>query len=195
MLRWSADAIESFVIERIKEVAQDETIIKAAYETLEIRIAEEKGLLGKKRKLLASDIGRLSIETRRLVESLGSGISSAARKLIENQLNQTGNLLADSEKQMQDLECRINALNDSQADFAWVVKTLKNFEVLWQTMTLENRQRLVLVLVREVVVNEATDTATVVMRDWTEDSRDMEGNARNRQDYRDQAKTAGDARA
>ncbi len=190
-----AEAIESFVIERIKEVAQDETISKAAYETLEIRIAEEKKLLGKKRKLLAAEIGRLSIETKRLVESLGSGISSAARKLIENQLNQTGNLLADGEKQMQDLECRLNALNDSQADFAWVVKTLKNFEVLWQTMTLENRQRLVLVLVREVVVNEKTDTATVIMRDWTEDSREMEGNDRNRQDYRDQANAAGEARA
>jgi len=190
-----AEAVEAFVIERIKDVAQDERLLRDAWAKLEGRIAEEKVVLTKRRQALATDIARLSLETRRLAENLGSGISGPARQIIETQLDQTGSLLADSERQMHDLEYRLDALNGSQADFTWVARTLKNFEILWQTMTPENRRRLVLALVKEVTVNEQTDTVTVVMRDWTEGIAGESDGAQGDPDYQDEASAAEEARA
>ncbi len=189
-----AEAVEAFVIERIKDVAQDEKLLRETWAKLEGRIATEKATLTKRRQALAGDIARLSLETRRLAESLGSGISGPARQIIEGQLEQTSNLLTDSERQLHNLELRLDALNGSRANFTWVARMLKNFDILWQSMTPVNRRRLVLALVNEITVNEKTDTATVVMRDWAEGiSGESEGN-RDRPDYQDEASAAGEAR-
>lgn len=188
-----AEAVEAFVIERIKDVAHDERLLRETWTKLEGRITEEKTALSKRRQALATDIARLSLETRRLAESLSSGISGPARQIVEAQLEQTGGLLADSERQLHNLELRLDALNGSQADFAWVARTLRNFPALWQTMTPDNRRRLVLALVKEITVNEKTDTATVVMRDWAEGIAVESDGERGSPDYPDETGAVGEA--
>jgi len=48
----------------------------------------------------------------------------------------------------------------------WVVKVLAEFDCVWETMTVENRSRLVRTLVKHATFDATTGTITVTMADF-----------------------------
>ena len=56
---------------------------------------------------------------------------------------------------------RKKGLEGKEVELDWIAETLANFDLLWDTMTLINRQRLVRSLIRRVEINEPAHSVNV----------------------------------
>jgi hypothetical protein len=73
--------------------------------------------------------------------------------------------LNEAEVQLRDVERKLATLDQAEIDGLWVARMLRDFDQVWDVMTVENRGRLVRALVRRVVVDEDAGTCEVELLD------------------------------
>lgn len=148
-----ADAIEAFVVERIREtVASPENALALAAPVRE-RVDIKRRELTEEQRTLRKRTARLSADADRLVATLNE-TAGAVRQHVEQHLETAAAELDASHVRLQEVERRVEALMVAEEEAKWVEKALVNFSDLWDVMTPANRRRLVESLVSEVVVDE-----------------------------------------
>jgi len=160
-----ADAIEAFIIDRIRAVASDRALAGDVLRRLEERVARQRQPLLTERRALPAHIAKLSSEGRRLVEKIGEAGGGAAQSLLDQRISEVGDALARAEQRLGEVERALFALDDAEIEMKWVVKALGDFDAVWDVLTTENQGRLVRALVRRVEVDEASDQVTAVLVD------------------------------
>ena len=159
-----AEAIEDFVIDRIREATTDGALAADVERRLQARIESRRAGLATERRDLPARIAKLSAEGRRLVEKVGEA-KGAASALLDERIEEVGSELGACESQLARVERALANLDQVEIEGRWVVQALAEFDSVWDVLTIENRARLVRALVRHVEVDETTGEATAVLSD------------------------------
>jgi len=159
-----AEAIEDFIVERMRGATADGTLAAEVEQRLLARIEERQGDLLTERRDLPAQIAKLSAEGRRLVEKIGEA-SAVAAGLLDQRIEQVGADLAACESRLGEVERALGALDHAAIEGKWVAQTLADFDAAWDVLTIENRCRLVTALVHSVEVDEPSGEVTVVLAD------------------------------
>jgi site-specific DNA recombinase len=167
----SAQAVEAFVIERLRKIAANEKLVTRVMSAIDKRMTEAKDKLERERRELPREVGRLSSETKSLVSSLAE-MGVAGRKAISLRLDQVAQALVLAQERLRTVEERLDQMGKVRAEAAWTVETLATFDRLWNKLTEDNRARLIGCLVERVVVNEGANTLRIELIDHSAEVED-----------------------
>jgi site-specific DNA recombinase len=162
----SAQAVEAFVVERLRKIAADEKLVSRVTSAIEARITAMQDKLERERRELPPEVGRLSSETKSLVSSLAE-MTEAGRKAVSMRLDQVAQAMALAQERLGAVEARLEQLGRVRVEAAWTAKTLAALDRLWETLNEDNRARLVRCLVERVVVNEGANALRIELIDHT----------------------------
>ncbi|MEO8182403.1 MAG: recombinase family protein, partial [Deltaproteobacteria bacterium] len=159
-----ADAIESYVVERLREATADGTLATEVAESVKARVAERRKGLVTERQKLPVEIASLSAEARRTVDTM-AGMTGTARQLVDERLQQIGDQLGRCEGQLAAAERALANLDALEVEVDWVARCLTDFDGIWDVLTPENRGRLLRAVVQRVEVNEPANEVSVFLAD------------------------------
>ena len=160
-----AEAIEGFVIERIRAATRDGNLAKDVTERVKARMAASRAGLLVERDRLPIAIGKLSAEGKRLVDALVE-VDGPARRLLDERLRDVGTNLAAHEARLATVEGQLAAIDDLEVEAGWVAQTLTNFDSVWDVLSTDNRGRLVRAAVMRVDVDEPAGKITATLADF-----------------------------
>lgn len=155
-----ANAIESFVVERLRAVAADRSHAEELAARMRRRLEADRQALSAQRTALPARIAKLAADTNALLPTIGR-LSGRARRLAEQRLEVAAGALEKAQSDLAAVERNLALLEHAGADAAWVLSALSAFDSLWEVMTPDNRQRLVSALVRRVEVSERDNEIAV----------------------------------
>ena len=159
-----ADAIEDFIVERLREATEDGSLAREVRENLDARVRAQRRAIQVEGKALPAEIARLSTEGRNLVETLGQA-RGAAHRLLEERIEDIGEQLATHERRMAEVQRALTSLARTEIEARWVADSLAHFDTVWDAMNLENRGRLVCAVVETVEIDERSGQVTAVLVD------------------------------
>jgi site-specific DNA recombinase len=148
-----ADAIEGFVVDKLREEIGRGDLAVAVYEALEVRIATTLETLVAVRQRLPREIADLAAEGKKLVSGLKGG-GGPGDRLLGARIEEVGVELEAAELRLAEVEREIVKLEAARTTQQWVAAVLKDFDAIWNMMTDENHGRLVRALVASVEVDE-----------------------------------------
>jgi site-specific DNA recombinase len=159
-----ARAIEEFVVERVRNALADGRLAAEVSQAVKERLAAQRSGLLAERKELPSKIAILSSEGKRVVES-ASHVTGSGRRLLDGKLQEVGDQLARMEARLREVERRLEVLDECEVEAAWVSRCLADFDQVWDSLTAENRGRLVRAVIQRVEVDEPNDDVRVFIAD------------------------------
>jgi site-specific DNA recombinase len=68
--------------------------------------------------------------------------------------------------QLEQLEQDLNDLKDLSEELTWLIEVMRDFQGLWEVLSLVNRHRLIRCLVNRVVLDEANGQMRVYLADF-----------------------------
>ena len=105
------------------------------------------------RRELPSKIAALSSEGKRLVEAV-SNVKGAGQRLLDAKLQEVGEQLGRLEARLREVEHRLSLLDGCELEAEWVSRCLADFNRVWDTLSSENRGRLIRAVIERVEVDE-----------------------------------------
>ncbi len=159
-----AGPIESFVVEKLREVTEDGALAADVTSRLRTRIKQKRKPLQTERQELPRKIASLSAECSRLVDQLGK-VTGAGHRLIEDQLHDLGEAINHAEVRLSKVQRALTSLDQTEVETKWVAGMLEDFHAVWDSMSLQNRERLVQAVVQSVVVDEKSGRVSVALVD------------------------------
>ena len=148
-----AQAIEEFVVERVRAALADGTLAADVTQAVKERLAGQRAALLAERQELPAQIAVLSSEGKRVVD-LASNVTGTGRRLLDTKLQDVGDQLGRLKARLRDVERRICLLDDCEVEAEWVARCLTDFDQVWDTLSAENRGRLVRAVFERVEVDE-----------------------------------------
>ena len=155
-----ARAIEEFVVERVRNALADGRLAGDVTQTVKERLAGQRAALLAERKELPAKIATLSSEGKRVVESAGH-VTGTGRRLLDTKLQEVGDQLGRLEARLREVERRLCLLDDCEVEGAWVSRCLADFDRVWDSLSAENRSRLVRAVIERVEVDEPSGDVRV----------------------------------
>jgi site-specific DNA recombinase len=159
-----ADAIESYVVDRIRQATADGNFAVEVAEKAQMQVAERRKALSAERAKLPTLIAKLTTEGEKLVESL-STVKGTAKTMLEGKIERLGTELGLHETRLAEVDRQLSALSQVEIESRWVATLLRDFDPVWDALTPENRGRLVRAVVERVEVDEAENKIRIVMAD------------------------------
>ena len=159
-----ADAIEAYVVDRLREATADGALATEIAESVKARVAERRKGLVTERQKLPPEIASLSAEARRTVDTMAS-MTGTRRQLVDERLQQIGDQLGRCEVQLAAAERELANLDALEVEVAWVARCLTDFDGVWDVLTPENRGRLLRAVIQRVEVNEPSNRVSVFLAD------------------------------
>jgi len=159
-----ADAIESFVIDRIREATADGGLTADVSAELQALFDERRDALKTERRDLPSAIASLSSEGRKLVGTIRE-VNGTARRLLEDRIEEVGTELGRCEARLATVERALAELDRTEIEAEWVTSTLADLDDLWDVLTVQNRGRLVQAVVKRVDVDDIHGTVAAELVD------------------------------
>jgi DNA invertase Pin-like site-specific DNA recombinase len=153
----AAEAIERFVVGRLRDLAGNERRAAELVAGVRGRLKADRQALVAQRSALSGKVAKVSAEARRLLGSL-SRLSGRALQGAEQRFEGASAAQQQAEQSLAALEAKLSATDEADADAVWVQSALGNFDTLWELMTPDNRQRLVAALLDRIDVNDAANT-------------------------------------
>ena len=105
-----AQAIEDFVVARIREALADGTLAAEVTREVQERLAGQRASLMAERRELPSKIAELSSEGKRMVETM-SNVKGAGQRLLDVKLREVGEQLGRLEARLRQVEHRCSLLD------------------------------------------------------------------------------------
>ncbi|HEY3445056.1 MAG TPA: recombinase zinc beta ribbon domain-containing protein [Myxococcales bacterium] len=159
-----APSIERFVINQIRKALADGTLAADVASAVNKRIEAIRGPLLKEREQLPGQIAALSAGGKRLVET-ASKATGAGQRLLDEKLQETGEKLGKLEQRLWDVQRKLVQLDHAKLEVAWVESCLTSFDKVWDTLTPENRGRLVRAVISRVEVDEKANKVEAFVAD------------------------------
>ena len=167
-----ADAIEEFVIARIREAAMAGDLTVGITDELAMKFQERREELQTERTKLPAAIASLSAEGHKLVETLGTA-NGTAHRLLEERIEELGAQITHRETRLYQVERALNELRKTEVEASWVADALAHFDDVWDVLTVENQARLVGAVVKRVVVDDVAGKVSAELVDLTEDVEEL----------------------
>ncbi|MBM4321549.1 MAG: hypothetical protein FJ125_16805, partial [Deltaproteobacteria bacterium] len=122
-----AQAIEDFVVQRIREATADGSLAQDVTRRVTERLAEQRKVLQTERQALPPAIAKLSAEGRRLAEALRQA-DGPAHRLVEEQLQGVAIDLGRQEARLAEVERQLAHLDTVEVEAGWVTQVLGDFD-------------------------------------------------------------------
>ena len=159
-----ADAIEDFIVERLREATADGTLSRDVRRELLCKVAGQRQAVETERQALPAAIAKLSSEGRNLVETIGQ-TKGTAHRLLEERIEDIGEQLTKHERRLTEVQHALAAIDRTEIETQWVIESLTHFDTVWDALNLENQGRLVRAVVEKVEVDEQSGQVTAVLVD------------------------------
>ena len=155
-----AGAIEGFVVEQMRGAVATPEMAAQVEEELLARVESLRKGLKKQRRNLRDHLRQKEQECRRISDEAGN-VEGNARSLLEARATFLALDLKEAQGKSRETKQKIAALNQAEVDGKWVASMLRDFDHVWDVMSVENRGRLIHALVRTVTVDDAAETVEV----------------------------------
>jgi len=159
-----AEAIETFVVDKVRDVAADPRLVDELFGRLQCRIEERREPLKTERRKIPTRIASLSAEAQRLAEDIGRA-EGPARNHLDKRLGEVGDDIARAEARLAEVERMLAQIDCIEIDARWVTETLSQFDAAWDILSHENRGRLVRAIIKQVDVDEPNGTIAATVAD------------------------------
>jgi hypothetical protein len=159
-----ASAIETYVLERLKEATADGSLAAEVEVGVRDRAAARRKDLLTERQKLPPEIATLSAEGKGLVETIAE-VKGVARRLLDERLQEVSDQLGRCEARLAAAERELATLDAMEIEATWVARCLSEFDSVWDVLTPENRGRLLRAVVERVEVNERANQVSVFITD------------------------------
>ncbi len=139
-----AAEIERFVVEQIRQVAQQPAVVRATLAQVQAQSQQQLGALAGEQRLVEQDLTHWQRELHE-VATTASATSQATARLADLQER-----IASAERRRSELDDQIGALARRQFRDEDVAATIMKFDPIWQALTPREQTRLVELLVSQV---------------------------------------------
>ncbi|MFO0836118.1 MAG: recombinase family protein [Phycisphaerales bacterium] len=145
-----AEELEKFVVDRMREVCGDESLLQQSVLRAQQQLAEDLDTARDERDGVARD---LALARQSLTKATGKGDHASAAERRDE--------VRDLECRQRQLDARISAMERQVIDPDELAGAMEAFDPLWASLTTDERERLVRLMVREVVYDATDDSLTV----------------------------------
>ena len=114
-----ANAIESFVVTRIRDVTADGNLADEVTRRMDAYFEQKRDALEREQKKLPALIAELSSEIKKLIDTI-IGVNESARRQIETRIDELGQAMAKHEMRLVEVERTLTGLDDLQSEGRWV---------------------------------------------------------------------------
>ena len=156
-----AQALEGFVVDRIREATTGpagRALAADVVAAIQAKLDREREDLAVERRGLPARIAGAASEKARVVRNLQRTRNDASRAALEDQIGHLAGEQAAREQRLAAIDVGLATLDAAKVDADWIAAALRDFGNLWESMTPENRVRLVRAVVDRVEVDEETGT-------------------------------------
>ncbi|MFH0899222.1 MAG: hypothetical protein V2A73_01205, partial [Pseudomonadota bacterium] len=109
-------------------------------------------------------IAAVATEGKRLVE-VASNVTGSTHRLLDAKLQETGDKLCRLEQRLGEVHRRLALIEDTELETKWVERCLADFDKVWDTLTHQNRARLVRAIVARIDVDEPNNNVQAFLAD------------------------------
>jgi hypothetical protein len=159
-----ADAIEEFVVERLRDAMADGSLARDVRKKLTAKVKGQRKAIETERQALPGAIAKLSAEGRNLVETIGQ-TKGTAHRLLEERIEEIGEQLAKYERRLAEVQHALAAIDQTVIETQWVIESITHFDTVWDALNMENKGRLVRAVVEKVAVDECSGQVTALLVD------------------------------
>ncbi len=149
--------MERFVVDQVRAVVSDPTLLEAAIEEVVARRAQAQAEL---RKEYAQRQAELRDAANRMRSLLDDG---AAMPGSREELGQLRAQMAQAERRMQAIEQEIETLDDAVPDRERVLAVLRDFDAVWEAMDSARRQAMLHLLIDRIVYDGSPESQGVAI--------------------------------
>ena len=158
----SAGEIEAFVVERIREIGRDPSIIAATLRAAEDEARRRRPELEAEGRCSRSEIARIEQERRNLVDAVASGGSASPTLMarvaeLDDQLMRLENRKSAIEAELVEMETAVVDEDDLRA-------ALARFEPIWGELVPREKTRLIRLLIERIDFDGATGDVEITYR-------------------------------
>ena len=153
-----AERIEQFVVERIKALAHDPTLLSATFEQARALEEEHLAALRAEQQVVQRELAALYGEIRAVAADADTNGHAAARLADLNDRVRRGELRG------ADLETQIAETEGGMISHEEVDAALRSFDPLWQTLSPREQARVLRLLVRQVEYDGAGGKLAITFR-------------------------------
>ncbi|MCC6228458.1 MAG: recombinase family protein [Phycisphaerales bacterium] len=149
-----AEELESFVVDRMREVCGDESLLQQSVLRAQEQLREDLDAANDERDGVARD---LTQARQALSKATTQGDNAGAGEHRET--------VRELERRQRQLEATIGAMEDQVIDPDELAGAMEAFDPLWASLTVEERERLVRLMVREVAYDAQNESLSVAFLD------------------------------
>jgi site-specific DNA recombinase len=159
-----AGAIESYVVDRLRDATLDGALAAEVTESVRARVAARREDLALERRKLPTQIADVAAELRRTLETSAT-VTGPAQRVVDARLQHASDHLARAESRLAAVERELAALEAIEVEASWVADRLAEFHQIWDVLTPENRGRLLRAVVERVEVDEPANQIKLFFAD------------------------------
>lgn len=148
-----AQAIEEYVVERLREAAVTTSLAEAVTASVKARVEARRTDLLIERRDLPAKIAKLTSDGRHVADTIRD-VNAPGKKFVEERFAKIGEDLGQLETRLADVEHELASLDNVEVEAGWVARCLADFNTCWDVLTPENRGRLIRALVHRIEVDE-----------------------------------------
>jgi site-specific DNA recombinase len=152
-----AGEIERFVIEQIRGIGSDTTLVRETLRQAAAQVDGEVAALEAERRGLQRDCRRWSDEVRAALDGTGAGIGTTALPRLADLQER----LRLAEQRSTEIDGRLEALDRERITEDEVATALRTFDPVWNALSPRERARIVQLLVERVDYNGGSGTISV----------------------------------
>lgn len=143
----SASEIEAFVVDRIKDIGKDLTLLHETLRAAEQDRQRERPELDKEARLLSAELTACRAEARKLVSALAAGGDTPSVTTRLGELDQRGGQL---EARLAEVQAKVVAIDRGHIDPDQAAQALAHFDPVWEALLPRERASVLQLLIERV---------------------------------------------
>jgi site-specific DNA recombinase len=150
-----ADELEGFVVEQLRALGQDQTLVADAVRSAQSQLRERLLVIRAEREGVGGELDAARAKLKGIVDAGRERNGSAA------QAAELREAIRDSGSRLRRLDAKLSAMRERVMDEDELAGALESFDPMWEQLTTPERERLLRLLVQRVDWDAATETITV----------------------------------
>ena len=158
-----AARVEDFVVDHIRALGKDPALCRETFRQALAQVVAQRRGLRAEAKHIAADTGKARDEVDRLVGAV-SGASNGAREALLVALEKAQQRLTVLENRAEEIRRQEQVLKGCRVDENEITRTLAAFNPIWEVLHTPEKERILGLLVEQVVYDGRTEELTISFR-------------------------------
>ncbi len=161
----SAKALEEFVIKRLRQLSENQTIVDRIVNQAQCATNGELPIKNEEKKLLSAELGKIELEAKNLVSVLAEeGPQSRRRAFISERLDELETRREELRSKLLLLNAELQHLEMRQLDPEVIRKSLGNFLLMFAKIPDQEKAELAGILMREILFDGLNNKVSIKLR-------------------------------